>query len=59
MALEIKPPPTLVGKVAEEFFERAANAKCNISKEEAQESMRATLKFLETQKHLHPMLWSI
>ena len=60
MAIPIKPPPTLVGKAAEEFFERAANAKDNTSKEEAQESMRTTLEFLAKQKHLHPdILWSI
>jgi hypothetical protein len=46
MALFIKPPPTLVGKAAEEFYERWANSKEGKSKEEVQESMRKTKAFL-------------
>jgi hypothetical protein len=60
MALEIKPPPVLEGKAAEEFYERWANMKCSKSKEEVQESMRTTLEFLAKQEHLHKSYpWSI
>ena len=54
MALPIKPPPTLTGKAAEEFYERAANMKENKSKEEVQESYRTWKTFWAEQKHLHP-----
>ena len=59
MALPIKPPPTLVGKAAEEFYERAANMKETKTKEEVQESMRTTLEFLAKQKYLKSYTWSI
>ena len=60
MALEIKPPPVLEGKAAQEFYERWANAKDDTSKEEAQESMRTTLAYLAEQERLHPSSpWSI
>jgi hypothetical protein len=58
MALPIKAPPTLEGKAAEEFYERAANMKCSESKEEVQESYRIWKAFWAEQKHLHPTsLW--
>jgi len=60
MAIPIKSPPVLVGKAAEEFYERWAQAKCSKSKEEVQESMRTTLDFLAKQEHLHKSYpWSI
>jgi len=40
MALEIKSPPVLEGKVAREFLKKVAEAKESRSKEELQESMR-------------------
>ena len=46
MALEIKPPPVLEGKAAQEFYERWANTTCSKSKEEVQEGMRQTRVFL-------------
>ena len=46
MALAIKSPPVLTGKAAEEFYQRAAEAKESKSKEEVQESMRRTKAFL-------------
>ena len=54
MALPIKPPPTLVGKAAEEFYERWANMKETKTKEEVQESMRKTLAFLAEQDRINP-----
>jgi len=54
MAIPIKPPPTLEGKAAQEFYERWANAKCSKSKEEVQESMRKTLVFLAEQDRINP-----
>ena len=54
MALPIKPPPTLTGKAAEEFYERAANMKETKTKEEVQESMRKTLAFLAEQDLTNP-----
>jgi hypothetical protein len=54
MALEIKSPPVLEGKAAQEFYERWANAKCTRSKEEVQESMRKTLAFLAEQDLINP-----
>jgi predicted phage-related endonuclease len=54
MALPIKPPPTLTGKAAEEFYERAANMKETKTKEEVQESMRKTLAFLAEQELTNP-----
>ena len=46
MALAIKSPPVLTGKAAREFYKRAAAAKDDTSKEEAQESMRKTKAIL-------------
>jgi hypothetical protein len=46
MALEIKSPPVLTGKAAEEFYKRWAEAKDDTSKEYAQESFRKTKAFL-------------
>lgn len=46
MALEIKSPPVLYGKAAEEFHERAANMKEAKTKEEVQESMRKSRAIL-------------
>ena len=46
MALEIKSPPVLRGKVALEFYEKWANCKESKTKEEVQESMRTTKEFL-------------
>jgi len=54
MAIPIKAPPTLVGKAAEEFYERAANMTERMSKEEVQESYRTWKAFWAEQKHLHP-----
>ena len=54
MAIPIKPPPTLVGKAAEEFYEKAANMTERMSKEEVQESMRRTRAFLVEQERLYP-----
>ena len=54
MALPIKPPPTLTGKAAEEFYERAANMKESKSKEEVQESYRRFRTFWAEQDRLHP-----
>jgi len=60
MAIPIKPPPTLEGKAAQEFYERWANMKETKTKEEVQESMRTTLEFLAKQEHLHQSYpWSI
>ena len=47
MALEIKSPPVLRGKVAVEFYERWANFTDNTSKEEAQESYRKWKAFFK------------
>jgi hypothetical protein len=46
MALEIKSPPVLYGKDAEEFLERAAQMKETKSRKEVQESMRKTRSIL-------------
>ena len=46
MALEIKSPPVLTGKAAQEFYKRWAEAKESRSAEEVQESMRKTKAFL-------------
>jgi len=54
MAIPIKSPPVLVGKVAQEFYERWATAKDDTSKEEAQESMRKFKIFWTEQDRLHP-----
>jgi hypothetical protein len=59
MAIPIKAPPTLVGKAAEEFYERWANAKDNTSKEKAQESMREFKIYWAEQERLNPSPWSI
>ena len=40
MALEIKSPPVLTGKAAEEFYKKVAEFKCTATKEQVQESMR-------------------
>ena len=50
MALAIKSPPVLTGKAAREFYQRAAAAKDDTSKEEAQESMRKWKAFFAKQK---------
>ena len=50
MALEIKSPPVLEGKAAQEFYKRWAESKCSKSKEEVQKSMRETKEFLAKQK---------
>jgi len=52
MALEIKSPPVLYGKAAEEFLERAAKFKDNTSKKEVQQIMRECKAFFAKQKHL-------
>jgi hypothetical protein len=54
MALEIKPPPVLVGKAAEEFYEKVASATESKSKEEVQASFRKWKAYLEEQERLHP-----
>jgi hypothetical protein len=60
MALEIKAPPVLEGKAAQEFYERWANAKCSRSKEEVQKSMREFKIYWAEQERLHPSSpWSI
>jgi len=60
MAIPIKAPPVLVGKAAEEFYERWAQATESKSKEEVQNSMRRTRAFLAEQERLHPSSpWSI
>ena len=50
MALAIKSPPVLTGKAATEFYKKAAETKCSISKEEAQESFRKWKAFFAKQK---------
>jgi len=52
MALEIKSPPVLTGKDAQEFYERWAKMEDNTSKEEAQESFRKWKVFFE--KYYNP-----
>ena len=47
MALEIKSPPVLTGKAAQEFYKRWAKSKDTTSKEEAQESMRMSKVILK------------
>ena len=49
MALEIKSPPVLTGKVAAEFYKRAAEAKCTTSKEDAQASFRKWSAYFKKQ----------
>jgi len=56
MALEIKSPPVLEGKAAQEFYKRWAESKDDTSKEEAQESMRQFKTFWFDQEKLRP-LW--
>ena len=46
MALEIKSPPVLRGKVAVEFYERWSGSSDSTSKEVARESMRKTMAIL-------------
>ena len=46
MALEIKSPPVLYGKAAQDFYEKVANFRDDTSKEEAQRSFRRTKEFL-------------
>jgi len=46
MAMEIKSPPVLRGKVAMEFYEKWAKCTERKSKDEVQESMRTTKEFL-------------
>lgn len=54
MALEIKPPPVLEGKAAQEFYKKVANAKESRSKEELQESMRKSkIIFAQYLKQIH------
>jgi len=45
MALEIKSPPVLYGKAAQEFYERWANFKDDTPKEKVQESFRRSKAF--------------
>jgi len=60
MAIPIKSPPVLVGKAAQEFYERWAQATESKSREEVQASMRKTRAFLAEQERLHPSSsWSI
>jgi hypothetical protein len=47
MALETRPLPVLKGKMAEEFFKRAAECKPSKSKEELREITRQVRKSLE------------
>jgi hypothetical protein len=47
MALEIKSPPVLTGKAAQEFYKRWAEAKESRSKEEVQESMRRSKTMID------------
>jgi len=42
MALEIKSPPVLYGKEAQQFLEKVAQFKDDTSKEKMRESMRKT-----------------
>jgi len=46
MALEIKSPPVLYGKEAQEFLEKVAQFKDDTPKEKAQESMRKSKSIL-------------
>jgi len=46
MAIEIKSPPVLEGKAAQEFYDRWEKAKDKTSREEAQESFQSTKEFL-------------
>jgi len=50
MALEIKSPPVLEGKAAQDFYKKVAEAKESRSKEEVQESMRLSMAFFAKQK---------
>ena len=50
MAMAIKSPPVLRGKVAVEFYKRWAESTEGKSKEEVQESFRKTKAFLAKQK---------
>jgi len=60
MAIPIKSLPVLEGKAAQEFYKRAAEAKCSKSAEEVRESMRTTIAFLAEQERIHPTSsWSI
>jgi hypothetical protein len=45
MALEIKSPPVLEGKAAQEFYKRWAEVKDDTSKEEAQASLLKSKAF--------------
>jgi hypothetical protein len=54
MAIPIKPPPVLVGRAAQEFYEKVANAKCSQSKEEVQENYRTWKAFFEEQNRINP-----
>ena len=54
MAIPIKSPPVLEGKVAQEFYERWAKVRLRKSKEEVQESMRKFKAFWAEQEQLHP-----
>jgi len=49
MALEIKSPPVLTGKAAQEFYERWANFKDDTPKEVVQESYNKWKSYLEKQ----------
>ena len=54
MALAIKSPPVLTGKAAEEWYKRAAEVKCDISKEEALASYRKWKAYYAEQEKLRP-----
>jgi hypothetical protein len=47
MALETRPLPVLKGKIAEEFFKRAAECKVSKTKEEIQELIRWVRRTVE------------
>jgi len=50
MALEIKSPPVLYGKAAQDFYKKAAMMKESKSKEEVQESYRKWKAFFKRSK---------
>jgi hypothetical protein len=50
MALETRPLPVLKGKMAEEFFKRAAECKPSKSREEFEEITRQVQRMLEEER---------
>ena len=57
MALEIKSPPVLRGKAAQEFYKKVAEFKCTRSNDEVKKVVQECRTFLAEQEHLHPTTW--